>query len=349
MLVVTAALIASATQETLPPGTWNRGPAWVQGFARWDSGYYLDIATQGYGFKPDLWAFHPGYPLVIVFFQSLLPGLAPETVGFLVSNACFFIAVPVFYRLTRDLFDAGVALRASLALAFFPGAFFFSAIYPESLFILILSQFFWTVVKERWVLAGLLASAAISVRPQGVFLVPVLLGAIGMARRAGRTNWPAAWVSPVLALVFPAGFSYYAWAETGDAFRWFHARETFWPEVGWHDPLTKIVGILGGSYGFSALSLLLLLAAAGFVFWDVRTHRRTKAYPAYSWSVILFVVYVAYAGGSSLLRYLLPILPLYWMVGFTIKRPSALAAVLVLSALLSCTAAALFATWKPVY
>lgn len=144
--------------------------------ARWDSVWYLTIAEHGYGDEqqhPQA-AFYPLYPL-------LMRGLgwvvgSPLVAGILISLACFLVALALLHKLAALELGARDARATVLLVAFFPTAFFFSAVYSESLFLLVSVGAFLAARSGRWAWAGLLGGLAALTRNSGVLLlVPLVL------------------------------------------------------------------------------------------------------------------------------------------------------------------------------
>ena len=106
--------------------------------ARWDSGFYLGIARDGYSITPGQMstvAFFPVYPMLMNLLSPLVGGNL-VLAGVLVSNLLFFVALVFLYLLTELVFgDSATAQRTIFYLAAFPTAFFFSAVYTESTFL----------------------------------------------------------------------------------------------------------------------------------------------------------------------------------------------------------------------
>src|SRR3954454_18644405 len=90
--------------------------------ARWDSVWFLGIAHSGYGGGGDS-AFFPLYPLLV---RGLAPGGSPAALllaAYAVSLGALAGALYLFRRLAElELGDACRARRATMLLAFFPGA-----------------------------------------------------------------------------------------------------------------------------------------------------------------------------------------------------------------------------------
>ncbi|HMD57646.1 MAG TPA: mannosyltransferase family protein [Solirubrobacteraceae bacterium] len=157
--------------------------------ARWDSAWYLVIAH--YGYRPDLapytsarTAYFPVFPLTIRAVSWL--GAPLVLAGVLVSFAAFGLALYGIHRLTSLELASGtqrlsshlaeVPRLAVIVMAFSPMAFFFSAIYSESLFLAFSVGLFWSARQGRWALAGLCGALAAATRSTGLMLiVPALL------------------------------------------------------------------------------------------------------------------------------------------------------------------------------
>lgn len=347
-------LVAALAGSYFPAGVehpWNRGPGFVRYFARWDSGFYMDIAELGYGFKPEAWSFNPGYPLAIAAVKLALPFLDWPTAGFLVSNAAFLGCVALLYLLTREVFDERVAWRAAAFLAFVPGSFYLGAVYADAVFLLLLLGFFLALAKERWLLAGGLVGLASVTRPPGLFL----LGAMGLAllmtlARTRRVPWRGV-AGGALALVPPGLFLLYSYAKTGDAFISARSREVYWPNVEWHDPRT-LLSFSGVPWAIEFLvwiGLGLLLAAVLFMAHDLAVHRRWKALPLYAWSAVMALIYLAYSEPNPILRYLLSFVPLYWLLARVSASPAVFAGLAAVCSALAALVAAIFAAWGPLY
>jgi hypothetical protein len=148
--------------------------------ARWDGAWYLWIAH--YGYEPAMGAataqraaFFPLYPLVLRGVSEL--GIPAILAGVLVSVAALGLALYGIHRLaTLELRGPGVARTAVLVIAFAPMAFFFSAVYSESLYLALSVGVFWAARHGRWWLVGALGALAGATRSAGiVLLVPALI------------------------------------------------------------------------------------------------------------------------------------------------------------------------------
>jgi hypothetical protein len=154
--------------------------------ARWDAVWYLAIARDGYHHDPNTLrdAFYPLYPLLIHVGNWVLGSRL--LVAILISLACFLIALALLHRLVELELGAEHARSTLLLLAFFPSAFVFSAIYTESLFLMLSVGAFLAARNGRWTWAGILGALAAATRNSGVMLLVPLLVLFLYGPRADR-------------------------------------------------------------------------------------------------------------------------------------------------------------------
>ncbi|MHB8587129.1 MAG: mannosyltransferase family protein [Thermoplasmatota archaeon] len=352
-LAIVATMAAETLPAYLPPGAaWNSGPPVIRYFARWDSGYYMDIARLGYGFKPEAWAFDPAYPFTIAVGHFLLPFLDYATIGFLISNACFFGSLVLLYHLTVRLFDAAMAWRTGVFFAVFPGTFYLSAVYSDSLFVLILLAFLLALVESRWLIAGLLASIGALARPTGLVMIAPLLAGIAVETwRTRKVSAQAIWSIP-LALEGPILFLGYAYVMTGNPLINFQARATYWVHVSLHNPIPFWFNPdLRASpwYPLWMVGLAILVASTLWLLWDFWTRRELNTIPAYVWSLEMAGIYLFYSEAQPIIRYLVVLIPAYWMLARWSRNRMVFAGLVAISAAVAAVVGAMFALWAPLY
>lgn len=141
--------------------------------ARWDAVWYLGIAHDGYG-DAGQEAFFPLYPFLAraagLPFASVLIG------GVLVSMASLLIALYLMHRLATLELGPAYARPAVLLVAFFPTAFFFSAVYSEALFLALSVGAVYAARRGNWAWAGAVGALAAATRSAGVLVaVPIVL------------------------------------------------------------------------------------------------------------------------------------------------------------------------------
>ena len=222
---------------------------------RWDTGWYLNIAMEGYQWSAESdgqqnIAFFPGYPLATQGVATLLGAQSvfrlpldrpPDqamarlqqrflAAAVLVSLLAFAWGMVWLYRLAREHLDEPATRAALLLLAAYPFAVFFSAAYSESLMLLAVVAAFYHVKHEKWLAAAAWELLAGLTRPNG-FLLAGPLAVIGLqqvlARRAsGETRdrivrhvvvAAAVAAMPLVGTLIYSGFIY---SLTGDPIAW---------------------------------------------------------------------------------------------------------------------------------
>ena len=227
-----AAAFIGYTPHAGEPSTWQVAADPARNLlARWDTFWYLDIATRGYQ-----WNGNPLEQQSVVFFP-LLPVLMrvvgaaigghPLVAGLMVSLAAFLAALCYFWRWTADRAGTDVATGAVWLIGTFPSAIFFSAVYTESLYLLIVAGACYYAERRLYWRAATIGLFAGFVRPNGLLLsIPIIVIAfVANRERPHRLSRTAAAMTPALGvLVFSA---YLAW-RLGDPTAWL-ANQAAWP------------------------------------------------------------------------------------------------------------------------
>ena len=186
---------------------------------RWDGLWYALIADQGYaGWKPKA-AFWPLFPWSMRALSNLT-GMSTDLAGYLIANVCFFVSLILLYRLVALDFDLGVAKVTLWAIALFPTALFFTAVYTESPFLMLLVGSLYAARRKEWWIAGLVGALAALTRSYGMFLVFPL--AVLFIQDRGfylRRLFPTG-ISVGLPLLGPAIFSWHLNRVLGDPWAW---------------------------------------------------------------------------------------------------------------------------------
>ena len=219
--VALAAWGEHANAERFDPAGIARGPG-----AYWDSVWFLEIARDGYERAEDA-AFFPLYPLLLRATGSTVAG------GVLLSLACFAGALWLLHRLVALDFGVRVAGLTVVLVACFPASVFFSAVYSESLFLLLSVGAVYAARRDRWLLAAVAGALATATRSAGIVLL------VPLAVLWWRERRPAA--AAALAAV-PAGlvaFCVYLEAVGRDGLGPFRAQDAWGREAG--------VGVLEGA------------------------------------------------------------------------------------------------------
>jgi hypothetical protein len=226
-LVVAVIAIALATFPTATPCATCQlsSVPLLDAASRWDGGWYLGIARDGYGHaegaQTDL-AFFPLYP-ALMRAVGLAAGGSDDAylaAGVLVSNLALLVAALLLARLVA-LDHGPVAAGAAVALLLaFPTTVIFSAVYAESLFLTCAVAALYFARTERRLLAGLASTAAALARPFGVLIAIPLAVELATQRRRDVAGFAVAGL-PIAAF---AGWMAVLWRMTGDPFAFFAAQ-----------------------------------------------------------------------------------------------------------------------------
>jgi hypothetical protein len=229
-------------------------------FTQWDSGWFLNIAANGYGGEQAA-AFFPLYPLLVHAVGEVTRSLV--VAGVLVSLVAGGIAAVLLARMARELVGERVASDTVLYLAAYPVAFVFTAVYSDGLFLALAAGSVYAAMRRNPLLAGVLGGLAVGTRLIGLALLPALVVLL----------WPQRWslrralrFAPLTLL--PAAVVLFAWylqERLGDWRDFYQAQSVFWLRE------TPTLGPLGGLWdafelgGRGALQVLLHLPRAGAI------------------------------------------------------------------------------------
>lgn len=247
---VTAALIFLVTRAVALAGAYSgisyitsvepaRNKGWLAELAMmWDAAWYVGIAANSYHYDPSAAggsdvAFAPLYPFGIRAVSSGLHWVsfgwdwgngqwgAYIAAGLLISNIAFYFALVLLIRLLAPRLGMLGAGLAALGLASLPTAFFFSAMYTEGLFLLLVMACFALARSDwrwKWLCVGMVGMLSSLDRFAGLLLLPVMA-----VEYLSQKQWrwrgiraEVAWLG-----LIPAGtgiYMLYLWSKFGSAF-----------------------------------------------------------------------------------------------------------------------------------
>lgn len=294
---------------------------------RWDTVWYVEIVEQGYNFTPEAKssaAFFPLYP----FLMSLVGH--PLFAGLFISNVCFLLALILLYRLgERELGNRRDAARTVFYIAAFPTAFFFTAAYTESLFLLLSVAVFCCARQQQWGWAALWGVLGAASRPLGILLWGVVLLEWGRAHGwtfstiLDRAAWAKLFngvrtdfLSLLMICLIPSGlliYMLYLWATFGNPI-------AFWTaQAAWGFESLGPIGIIVKDWGrmavgelpyFTVLNILAFLAVLGLC---VPIGRRWGA--GYALYTALSILIPMSSRTESMIRYVLVLFPVFMVLG----------------------------------
>jgi hypothetical protein len=164
----------------------------LDGWARWDASHYIAVARFGYGNpaspSPDGGiGFFPLYPLLMRAVATLTgqtdsnAGLA--VIGISLSTVMFLGATALLARLSIDFLEYDEARFAVMLFAVAPFAFFYTAAYTESLFVLEVISAVWFARRGQWWRAAIMAALASATRLVGLAVIGGVLYAAWRSRK----------------------------------------------------------------------------------------------------------------------------------------------------------------------
>lgn len=239
--IVAAEEVAEGNRLGVPPPD-NAVGLILQVLTSWDGAWYYRIIRLGYptDIPADVTyempearaAFFPVYPMLVRAFDTVLPGgdvLAGVVLNFLLGA----LGVYLVGLITRRLYDDRTAYRAMLLMIFFPGSMALSLAYSEAILIVLAAGCLLALLREQWLLAGVLAAIGTATRPNGVALAAACVVAAFLAIRRDR-DWSAL-VAPALAPLGFVAFQVWLHQHTGE-WAWFRVQTEAWDEgasFGW--------------------------------------------------------------------------------------------------------------------
>jgi hypothetical protein len=296
-------------------------------FTRWDSKWYLSIIKTGYQSSADLrtaysnLAFFPLYPYLVKSIGWLgvsLPDSLYIFIGLVLSNLFFLASAALLYRLAVSALglDEDAARRALTLLIVFPVSFFFSAFYPESLFLFLTLLGFTLALEEKWAWTGLCAALVILTKPTGI--IPVFaLGWLYMEKKGRKLQN----IRPSILwfLLAPAALLlhfYELYLVSGHPLAFLDAM-TAWggiqPSV-YLNPFQNLQGPALDVFKIDLVLTLIFLIGSIYLLWKWPL----KAYGIFA----LLMILLALSTGLlvSISRYLLVSFPIFILLGEKLKR-----------------------------
>lgn len=336
-------------------GAWRGFPAnlLLDGWVRWDAGWYRDIAVRGYvneavgpSGQRNL-AFYPLYPLAIRAVSVLVGD--PLVAGMLVSNLAFLGALVLLHRMIRDRFGTDAATKSILLLSVFPFSFYFSAVYSEGLFLLLVVSAFYLAEKDRWLAASVCAMLSAATRGPGLALLPAL-GVLYLEKirfDLRRVRLDVLWLG--LCALGPGLFFLYLYVQFGDP--WLQAKATrvpgWWPAGIDLKPVERALKSLfslenlrTGDYAV-VFNINILTAGAFLGSLFAVFKRQPLAYGVFSTLLVASGLLQPLGWG----RYVAPAFPVFIAWSLALKSRWAFEGVLVISTLLLALLTIMFSHW----
>lgn len=225
-VITTAFLLVFAASEGR---TFWAGPKpnYLQVAEFWDSGWYQQIATQGYPsvlpvsasgtVLDNAWAFYPAYPELVRALITVT-GVPWEVLAVIVSLGFSLAGALLFHKLMRLSLPTGASLFAVVLLCIAPLSAIQQVAYAESMGAFLLTLALYLVVRRKYLWLLPVIAVMDLTRPIGaafaLFLIAHLIYRLLRQPFAGRSRY-AAISSTVFAIAMVGAWPLIAWVSTG--------------------------------------------------------------------------------------------------------------------------------------
>jgi hypothetical protein len=329
---------------------------------RWDAGWYLRIARDGYEFvagagpaEQQTIVFFPAFPLIVRAIALVFGNTIGAYVlgGMVVSLVLFVLALAYFYRLSREDLSEEQSATAVWLLAVYPFALFYGAIYTESLFLLGTLGAFYHFRKGELARAAAWGLLVGLTRPNGFLLcVPLALIAVEARRRSSKPFRLAHVLAAAMPIAGAVVYSAYVWRLTGDPLAWATGH------AAWGRHYEGVTHLMADRYRYvssiglpayvgrepydflNGLGVVFVLAAA----WPV-ARRFSVAYAAF---ILINILPPLSTGLMSTGRFSAVLFPAFLWLASAVPQRHRAGWIAAFAAMQAFTAA-LFYTWRPLY
>lgn len=302
-------------------------PAFLIAFANFDGVHYLKIAQ--FGYQEYTQAFFPLYPLLITILTYITKNYFFSAL--IVSNVSFFLALLLFDKYLKtynfSLYQRNFIL---IFLLIFPTAFFFNAVYTESLFFLFLIATLYFFRKNIYILSFLTGFLAATTRLIGIFvIIPLLFELLTQLKKQEKYIFSGviSMVSPLLGF---AGYALYLFQTTGDPFFFFNSQPYFGAQRSTHLIIPaqvvfrylKIIVTADHNFRYfvSLVEFSIFIFVSLILLWELYTLLKNKEYKfdriglnIFSWINLLLPTFTGTF--SSVPRYSLMCLSFFMVLG----------------------------------
>ncbi len=261
----------------------------------WDAHWYLTIAHSGYpravptgqgdaaqsalGFLPFL--------SMLIWVTAEVLRVGTGAAGQIVTTLTTLSAAVMVWLMLREGEGDEPARQGTTFMLFMPAAFVLAMVYSEGLLITLVAGTFLALRRQRWVLAGCLATLVPITDPVGLAVIVLCAYAAWVAIRE-RRDWSSL-AAPLIAPVGLLAFMGFLWGWAGTPFAWYIAQKRGWQYGSpfWGIPRSFVEGVrdhlLNPNPDIKALSTLVVL---GLLVWFIKV-RGDRLYLAWVVPVLL--------------------------------------------------------------
>ncbi len=329
---------AAPGKQVYPDGTinnqWRSFTSIMDALVSWDARWYTKITDVGLG--GPLGAVDSDgvpYQLRLMFFPlypwlarplTVFPFISPVAACLIVSFISAVAAAWGLYAVGRHLRGHRVGILLACLWALAPAAMTENGAFTESLFTALAVWALYSVLTERWLLAGLLAGLSGLSRPTSA----ALIGTVGLAALVAVIARRGGWRPYVAMLLAPAGllaYIGYASYRLGGVSEYFDVHEhTFGAQWDWGTSawatVTDIMMGVGDDNAGKPIRILSVLILGGFlILLALLVTRAPWQLTVYAAATLILVV-GSHAHISMLGRHLLPAFPVLLVPAIALAR-----------------------------
>jgi hypothetical protein len=253
----------------------------------------------------------------------------------------------VLWKIITLDWNTDVARRAMWVYMLFPSTFFLSGAYCESLLLAAAAGALLAARRRQWIVAGVLAGLATLTRPVGIVaVVPLVVEYVAMRRTVAPSTGSHVALMWILAptIVAVAGYLVFAVAAFADPLAALSGQASIRGPMA--APWQPFIDLWNAGPRWHAYDNSILDAALALIAVATLPAIYARVRPSYACYALLIILIPLSGSLMSFNRLLLPSFPHAILLALLVKRPWALAALLVPFALLETVMMAAFATWN---
>jgi Gpi18-like mannosyltransferase len=287
-------------------------------FAKWDADYYLSIASGGYNMSN--YVFFPLYPILIKIVNLFLHNYIFSAL--IISNLSYLLSLLLLYELARKVTRNSFVSKITIILfSFFPSSFFTSLIYTESLFLVFTLLSFYGAINRQWKIAAISGSFASLTRINGILIILPLI-CIYLTKNKKLKKSILLLLLPLLSsicfilylkLVLNVGLTEFINLQKSEFKRnVFSIKALIYDVKYWLNELLK-GPLISDGFPWKIYFLLNILSVPFVIFISFYAlfKRITFKIPLCIYVLSTLVFYLLSGSLDSLIRYILPLFPLY--------------------------------------
>lgn len=335
-VVLFKAITEVVALNTATPG--HPGTALLRPWNVWDTGWWTTIADRGYAGAStpdaDATAFAPAYPILIRV-AMVVAQIDSLTAAMLVSTLALLVAAVVLFRVVETAYGRGAAVATLLVLLTFPAAFFLAAPYSEALSLAAIAVAMYGMQEQRWWIAGTAAAVA-TLSKYPLIIVPIAV----LIEYVVREHPPRP--RQLLAVLAPTGvalggFMAFMQINYRSPLHFLSAEKTAWLHS-FTTPdhvLRRIVDTFVHPEtrpAWATTNLIddaIVIAVVALAVWMLASHHR-RDHPGWTALIALTAAeFLCMGVPDSAARYLLPIAPVFVVLGVAAARRPKPAALLI--------------------